>query len=240
MPILEKAVESQALTLYFQPAYRRDLNVPVHYEVLCRIQDGDQLIRAGTFWPLVERFGLQETLDKEVIRRVLEVLTQYPENSLSVNLSPVSVAAPAFLSWLVDNLKKHPITLRKRLLIEVPETILRSGNATLNNLLKAVDPVGCLVGVDRFGLLASAIGQINELPLAFVKLDRRFVTGIAESRENRLYIQTLQGICAANELTLFAEGVEEQEELSTLQQLNIEGFQGFLLGRPEQTFIKEQ
>ncbi len=232
LPVLEAAVESDDLVLFFQPAYWEDMSKPHHFEVLCRIRDGNTYCDAGVFWPLVERFGLNETVDRAVIERVLAVLERHKDIRLSLNLSAATLKQKAFREWLGQMFEKHSAETLRRLIIELPERVFRHVDTVVKPLIGIARRHAVEIAIDRFGLMATSMSYVNDLDIDIVKLDRRFINGIADSSENRFYVQTLNGICTTCEVFMFCEGVERTEDMDALKALAIKGYQGYLLGKP--------
>ena len=232
LPVLESAVEGDDLHLFYQPAFLNGQDTAHHYEVLCRIKDGERYVDAGVFWPLVERFGLYETVDRVVVGRVLTLLRANTLLRLSLNLSAATVKSDEFRAWLDETLGDEAEEVRQRLIIELPERLFRHVDTVVKPFIFIARKHLVEVAIDRFGLMATSMAYIHELDIDIVKLDRRFVHRVADSSENRFYLQTMIGICESCNVTMICEGVEREEDLDVLKSLNAGGFQGFLLGKP--------
>jgi len=77
------------------------------------------------------------------------------------------------------------------------------------------------------------IAHLDELALSYVKLDRRFTQSIDSEQPDRFYLITLVNLCAQNDVTLIAEGVERASQLSALQEFGLSHFQGYHFGLPK-------
>lgn len=90
--------------------------------------------------------------------------------------------------------------------------------------------IGVHLYLDDFGTGYSSLGQLQNLPISTVKLDRSFVQSTEDG--SHAIVEATKVICEKMGLTLVAEGVEEQRQLSYLQECKYEFAQGFLFSKP--------
>lgn len=232
LAILESALKDRSLQIFYQAVYVGSYSRPNHYEALCRLDVDGELMCAGAFWPLVERFGLCEKMDKAVIDLCFQELSEKPELCLSLNISLASILNPSFMTWFERRIRDLVPTLRARLIVEVPESILRHASVGFKPLVKTMKHYGLKISIDRFGLMSTSMASIQNVDIDFIKLDRRFIVDIIDNSDSRLYVQTLSGIAHSCDIALIMEGLESQAEFSALEALNVDGMQGFLLAQP--------
>lgn len=230
-PVLLSALDSSDITFNYQPAFYNDEKTPHHFEVLCRIKDGEHLVSAGVFWPLVERFGLNEAFDRYVFEHVSK-LVQYEKPAVfSLNVSLLSLRSFEFRVWLLEELVRLK-GLGSRFILELPSSMFAGMDAPLLQWLNQLSSLGVALNIDSFGLHTDSIVALRKLPINFVKLDRRYVTDIHKSVDNQFYVQMLTGVCDACGVKMIAEGVESEQDLIALRSLGVKGFQGFYFGKP--------
>jgi diguanylate cyclase (GGDEF)-like protein len=232
LPLIENALNREDIDLHLQPVFWGGENKLDHYEVLCRLRVKGEIVSAGVFWSLAERFGLSMALDKAVLGKALALLERRQDIILSVNLSVKSLRQEAFMRWLEVQLKEQRNGICKRLILEFPENLMWQSQASVDELSKLATQNQCSVSVDRFGLRATSMARIQTLRPRLVKLDARFVAGIAKSGESKIYTQSLLAACDTVQIQLFAEGIEDQADLAELKNIGVAGFKGYLLGRP--------
>jgi EAL domain-containing protein (putative c-di-GMP-specific phosphodiesterase class I) len=90
---------------------------------------------------------------------------------------------------------------------------------------------GFRLSIDDFGTGHSALAQLKRLPVDELKIDKAFVTNIADSRDEAV-VRTSIELANKFELTAVAEGVEDEACLVRLQQLGCETAQGFYISKP--------
>ena len=240
LPILEGTIEHKTLEFMFQEQFWGDsdesasssLRLPI-YEVFSRLRVGDELISAGIFWPLVERFRLEETLDRLVIERILGVLSQQERICLSVNVSFVASSRSEFHHWLGEYLSSFDRSITSRLTLEFPERVLCQSIAVFRHLVPMLKSASVSICVTRFGLMPSSIGYLQELNVDSVKIDRRFIFDIYRHQANRFYVKILIQVAHSFSLKIYADGVEQLEDQAILHEMGINGMQGYLLSEPQ-------
>ncbi len=231
LTFLQNVVDQQALQLHFQPVVAADGKTVIHLEAFARIADDDQVLNAGVFWPLVERYGFVEAMDKAVVSRVLSQLSETPQLRVCVNLSPQSVMSTDFTAWLLCQLEAFPEGI-DRLTVELPEKVLRLPLAKVKAFVEALQRCGATVSLDHFGVTPSSLGVLQSLSFDFVKIDSRFSFALQEHTENRFYIKSLLQIAHSCDVKVLAEGLEHEQDWQALLALGIDGGQGYFFAAP--------
>ncbi|MFL0810562.1 MAG: EAL domain-containing protein [Agarilytica sp.] len=232
LQILQYALQNQALYLHFQPVLSRKPQELWHHEVFARIEDEGQLLNAGVFWPLVERYHLEEEMDKVICAKAIEFLAQNEEYELCVNLTPQSLCNEGFAFWLGALLDSSGV-VANRLTCEFPEKILQFPVESIKSFLSPLKERGVHVSLDHFGVTPSALGSLQSLAFDYVKIDRRFTLDLEEHSENVFYIKSLLQIAHSCDVKVFADGVENQEDWDLLEGLGLDGVQGYLFAAPK-------
>lgn len=218
---------------HYQPIYRL---LPANgtslfaNEVFVRVEMEGSIISAGTFMPMAERFGLLLELDRLIIERALtNIKADHPD--LVLNLSTYSLQNQDFHDWLVAFLRAHQEHAH-RIVFELQEHAVHLAYEQVKLLVDTGNQLGYRFSVDHFGTSSAAFGYLQSLDLHFIKIDRSFVTNIDGQTDNQFFVQSVVQIAAARDMQVIAEGVEREEELETLRNLNVNGVMGYLLGRP--------
>ena len=92
--------------------------------------------------------------------------------------------------------------------------------------------LGVRLAIDDFGTGYSSLAQLQRLPLDTLKIDRSFVAGLGECRDAEAIATSIIAMAHAVELSVIAEGVENERQLAVLQRLGCDQAQGFYFGRP--------
>ena len=98
--------------------------------------------------------------------------------------------------------------------------------------LTAIKQLGVRIAIDDFGTGYSSLAHLQQFPVDALKIDRSFISGLSQNKEGETLIHTLVQLGKALSIETFAEGIEEQQELSLLREEDCDSGQGFLFARP--------
>jgi diguanylate cyclase (GGDEF)-like protein len=231
--LLNDGLQDGALALYAQPVMRLGDGTALHHEVLVRLHSDGELLPAGGFMPMAERFGLASAVDRAVIGAVLLRLPELPaEQCLAVNLSPSSLADAPFLQWLEDRLAAQP-ALAARLTFEVPEYGAARHLPALRRLSGLLSRTGSGLGLDHFGRGFNPFGYLAGLKLRYIKVDGRYTHALPQDSDSRFFVRTLREVAHGLDCLIVAETVEDAAQLAAVGELRMDGAQGYHLARPQ-------
>lgn len=230
--LLDEALNQRRFELYFQPVVAsQDTTLVLHYKVLSRLIDEQgQAIPAGRFLPWLERFGWAARLDRLMLDKVLEQMTDHPA-SLALNLSSATLTNPQALGKILDILRAHS-SFGPRLTLEIGEEQLPE-QAKLEDLTRRLRAIGFSLSLQHFGGRFSMIGNLARLGLAYLKIDGVYIRAIDQESDKRLFIEAIQRAAHSIDLPLIAERVETEGELSVIREMGVYGVQGQLFGEPK-------
>jgi EAL domain-containing protein (putative c-di-GMP-specific phosphodiesterase class I) len=118
------------------------------------------------------------------------------------------------------------------LTIEITETTLMSDVEQTARRLAAVKQLGVRVAIDDFGTGYSSLAHLQRFPVDALKIDRSFISGLKRNKEGETLIHTLVQLGKALAIETFAEGIEEQDELTLLRGEQCDSGQGYLFAKP--------
>jgi EAL domain-containing protein (putative c-di-GMP-specific phosphodiesterase class I) len=118
------------------------------------------------------------------------------------------------------------------LTIEVTESVLmRDVDATVRRL-NTIKQMGTRIAIDDFGTGYSSLAYLQQFPVDALKIDRSFIANMSRSAESGALIHTLVQLGKTLNLETVAEGIEDQEQVTTLLREDCDSGQGFLFSRP--------
>ncbi|MBA1245892.1 cyclic di-GMP receptor LapD [Pseudomonas japonica] len=228
--LLDDALQSSRLQLFFQPVVNAADNTPMHHKVLSRVLDAQgQAVAAGRFLPWIERFGWSSRLDLTMLRLVITHLQARP-GVLALNLSAATLDDPQALNRIFDVLNQYA-SLGPRLIFEIGEEQLPE-QQVLEQVTRRLHALGFGLALQHFGGRFSMIGNLAHLGLAYLKVDGSYIRAIDQENHKRLFIEAIQRAAHSIDLPLIAERVETEGELAVIREMGIEGVQGRLIGEP--------
>lgn len=248
LTFLADRIRALELTLLVQKAVDcREPNKLLHNEALIQLSgENDKVYSAGQFMGSAEQLGMTGEIDRFVLNSVVKLLQeraqQNPElqETFAINLSVSALTDKDFTAWMLEKLDElpgpdsaHQGVAPKRLILEVSEAVAINNLELLRDLSQQLRKRGHGLGLDHFGRGFSHFGYLNTLKPDYVKIDRAYTTGIESTPDNQFFVNTLCTICRNLEITVIALAVENQSQWDCLRNLNVDGIQGYVIGRPE-------
>jgi EAL domain-containing protein (putative c-di-GMP-specific phosphodiesterase class I) len=118
------------------------------------------------------------------------------------------------------------------LMIELTESVVVESFADTKIKMQELIELGVRISMDDFGTGYSSLSYLSELPFHELKIDQSFVRNLFNDHKNSSITKTIIAMAKSLELVVLAEGVEEQEQLVFLDELNCSLFQGYLFSEP--------
>lgn len=228
-----RALDDRRIVLAYQPVVCARTRETRYYETLLRMYDDQGALRsAGEFVPVLEKLGLIRLLDLRALELAATDLRRHPDIALAVNVSSMTVIDPTWMRTLVS-LVKGSRTLAERLTVEITETAALEDFDVTARFISTVRDLGCKVALDDFGSGYTSFRHMKSLTVDVVKIDGAFVTDIANSQDNQLFVRTLLGLAEGFGLKTVAECIESEEDARILTQEGADFLQGWHLGRPD-------
>jgi EAL domain-containing protein (putative c-di-GMP-specific phosphodiesterase class I) len=174
-------------------------------------------------WALLEALShLREWIDRGVC----------PDSaSMSVNVSPRQLHDPNFTSAVSEALTRSRIEPRQ-LWLEVTEGVMIAEPDQALVTLRRLNTLGVRVAIDDFGTGYSSLSLLQRFPIQRLKIDRAFISGLADDVNSRSLVKTIIAMADALGLDTVAEGVESIRQLQSLADLRCAKAQGFLISHP--------
>jgi diguanylate cyclase (GGDEF)-like protein len=222
----------------FVPYYEQQIDIQtgklVGFEMLARWQSPDfGLVTPEMFIPLAEEIGVIGELSENLIRQALQDAKSWDEElTLSVNISPIQLRDPWFAQKLLRLLTEAGFP-PYRFEIEITESCLHENIAVVRAIITSLKNQGIKISLDDFGTGYSSLAQLRALPFDRLKIDRSFVTELASEGANSQLVSAIVALGRGLGLPIVAEGIENSEALTVLQQLGDLKGQGYHYGRPE-------
>lgn len=232
---INEVVRAGKLVLHVQPVV--DAHVPetiLHQEVLVRIPGQDNtLLPARMFMPMAEQLDIALQIDRAVLTQVMEYLSRgLMTTPIAVNLSIASLRDPGFADWLFGKLAKIPGDAQ-RIEFEFSEFMAVRELDRLRDFATRLRKLGHGFGLDHFGRGFSAFGYLQSLRPDYVKIDGSYTEMVTQDRDSQFFLRTLSSVAHSLDITVIVEAVENQEQWAIMKELNVDGVQGYAVGRPQ-------
>ncbi|MFZ5428488.1 MAG: putative bifunctional diguanylate cyclase/phosphodiesterase [Thermodesulfobacteriota bacterium] len=235
---LRKALSRREFVLHYQPRVDVFTGAVTGMEALARwvLPDGS-IVPPSEFIPVAEETGLIVQLGEWVLEEACRQTRLWTQEGLgglkvSVNLSPVQLEQPGLAAKIGTVLERTGLA-PGQLEVEVTESLFLKGFETARASLSSLAETGVAVALDDFGTGYSSLAYLKRLPISTLKIDKSFVDGLPDDKDDAAIVTSIVSIAANLKLDVVAEGVETLEQLEFLRGLDCcGGFQGYLFARP--------
>jgi diguanylate cyclase (GGDEF)-like protein/PAS domain S-box-containing protein len=236
---LRKAIDAHQLVLHYQPIISLADNRISGFEALLRWNHPERgLIPPGEFIPVAEGSDLIVLLGRWVLIEACRQMAEWQKGfasilplAINVNVSARQLTDPRLVEDVRFALAESGLK-PESLALEVTESsIMGNANLTLATLnrLKAMN---VRLEIDDFGTGYSSLSYLQRLPFDSLKIDRSFVRGLGDGNGSKDIVRAILELAHSLRLRVIAEGVETEEQLCSLRQLDCDFIQGFLFSKP--------
>ncbi len=230
---LREAIERNELELHYQPIIDLKRNVITGFEALTRWRHPVKgMVPPAVFIPVAEDSGLILLLGAWALREACRNAAQWPHNlKIAVNLSPVQFSTPNLFNVIESTLAETGLE-PQRLELEITERIFMDNSEKTLSILHRLKKLGVCISMDDFGTGYSSLSYLRSFPYDKIKVDRAFVSDLADGTEHVVIVQAVVSIARALGMTTTAEGVETAGQKEFLAALGCNEGQGYLFSRP--------
>ena len=235
---LHRALERGELRLFFQPIVGLSDARCVGAEALVRWQHPERgLIGPFEFIPLAEETGLIVEMGwwiiEEAARNAARWQLEHSEPfQVSINLSARQLVQPDLADRVAEVIADSGVR-PSSLCFEITESVLMDDAETVIDVISRVRALGVEFAIDDFGTGYSSLGYLKRFPVDAVKIDRSFVSGLGTDPGDAAIVSAVIGLAHALGLRVTAEGVETQEQLAALIDLECDEAQGYFFLPPQ-------
>ncbi|MES9858926.1 MAG: bifunctional diguanylate cyclase/phosphodiesterase [Sedimenticola sp.] len=233
---LADAVESHQMEVFFQPKVSLQSGKPVGAEALIRWNSPSRgLVGPDLFIPVAESLGILKPLTQWMLNSALRLSGDWTDKwgqlEVSINIPAGLLIQPDFIDIVksVEGLwQPHNITL----CLEVLEKSFISDVESCFEALKRLREMGVKIAIDDFGTGYSSLSYFRDIPADELKIDQSFVFGLLNDQANAHIVSLIIDLAHRFDLTVVAEGVENQETLDAIKALGCDVVQGYLYSKP--------
>jgi diguanylate cyclase (GGDEF)-like protein len=236
---LRQALERQEFRLEYQPIVALKSGHVAGFEALLRWEHPEYgLTKPDGFLEIATELGLMTKIGEWSLRETCRQLTvwhaEFPQIrplTVSVNFS-LRQFADADLAALVNDVLLANGVDASSLKIEITESDIMQNPEAVTEVLKQLESQRIQTCLDDFGTGYSSLSYLQQLPIAFLKIDQSFVRRLGADDDALAIVKTI--IVLAHQLgrQVIAEGVETAEHLTILRALGCEYGQGYWFAKP--------
>ena len=235
-------LQDRGFRLHYQLQYDRNGRIR-GMEALLRLPDSNLgYVSPDRFVPIAEENGLIHPLGKWVIEEACRqsmIWNSHLESPvrIAVNVSPLQLMRSDFATEVRQAISKSGID-PAWLEMEITERVVLNFDEVAKRMEQLAE-LGIRFAVDDFGTGYSSLQHLNRLPISTLKIDRAFVQQLSDSSRSYPIVKAIIAMGHSLKMQIIAEGVEHEDQMRVLHDLNCDCIQGFLLSRPSPPEIIE-
>jgi diguanylate cyclase (GGDEF)-like protein len=242
---LRRALERNEFLLHYQPKVDIGSGRIIGMEALLRWQQPDkELTEPAQFIALAEEPGLIVPIGEWVLKTACARNQSWREQGLPPLRMAVNLSARQFAHEnLFQNVARalHETGLDPAALeLEITESMVMHDPERAVKVLSRLKDMGVYISIDDFGTGYSSLSYVKRFPLDSVKIDRSFIRDIPGDADDVAITRAIIAMAHSLRLTVIAEGVENEEQLSLLREHGCDEMQGFYFSKalPEDEFLR--
>jgi EAL domain-containing protein (putative c-di-GMP-specific phosphodiesterase class I) len=184
---------------------------------------------------IAEQAGFVKSLSRWVVRSVVRDLLTFSQAGLTfniaINISADDVLDSTLLTY-IESLLSEAGFGNERILLELTERVIVKNPDTAIASLNAFKNAGFKIAIDDFGTGYSSLSYLTKLPIDILKIDRSFVCDLTRDASLQAICNTIIKLASDLNMTVVAEGIEDQNSMEILRELGCQWGQGYFICKP--------
>lgn len=234
---LESSLKNKDFFLMYQPRMNVKTGRISTFESLVRLKHPELgVLNPGEFIKIAEETGDIVPLGEWILSESLQTLKNLhmsgkKDLKVSVNVSVRQLYHSHLDQTIKAMLQQYQLS-PSSLELEVTESMLINDDQELSNVLKNLRALGVSLSIDDFGTGNSSISYLKRLSVDVLKIDRSFITGLPGAKENAAITSAMINLAHDLKIKVVCEGIETEEELATIIEMNSDEVQGYFISYP--------
>lgn len=234
---LEQALSHKEFELFYQPKVNMQTHEVIGLEALIRWRHPKKgILSPGHFLSELHHHPLMVRLGDWVLNTAMAQMSEWHEQGISlivsVNVDPMQMVQPDFVTKLQQLLIHYPTLGSQSLELEILETSAIEDMTHVSALLHSCKQLGVRIALDDFGTGYSSLSYLKRLPVDMIKIDQAFVRDMLEDADDRSILQGIVGLAEAFNRQVIAEGVETDAHAQLLIEMGCSLGQGYAIAKP--------
>ncbi|NVK88072.1 MAG: EAL domain-containing protein [Gammaproteobacteria bacterium] len=235
---LQLAVESNQFELYFQPIIDTEHKKVIKAEALIRWNHPQRgLVGPAEFIEAAEKNSMILAIGKWVLHNAFghcvewQKQPQLSDVGVTVNLSAHQFYDEDLIAKITKAIAKTGLDER-HITLEITETTLMENADDIIERLNTLHSLGLDLAIDDFGTGYSSLAYLKRFPVSTLKVDRSFVSDIEVDDDDKVITQAIINLGQSLNKKVIAEGIESQQQLSTINEFGCTHIQGYYYAKP--------
>jgi diguanylate cyclase (GGDEF)-like protein/PAS domain S-box-containing protein len=232
---LRRAIELDEFELHYQPLVELESGRMLGVEALIRWFHPERgLVMPDEFIPLAERTGAIQQITEWVVAEACRQMALWQAEGLDIYVSvnlPARFWRPTAMHSVMSMIEAFGVS-PERLMVEITESAVMDSHQNTDAIIDQLRRRGVQVAIDDFGTGHSSLARLNQMAVTTLKIDRSFVSNIAEDQHSAVLVGGIVDLARSLGLSPLAEGVETAEQRDFLVGRGCEMGQGYFFSKP--------
>lgn len=234
---LRRALEKEEFVLYYQPQILLPHGEIVACEALVRWQHHDMgLIPPDKFIPLSEETGLIIPMGEWILRTACKQWVSWDNQGLGLRKIAVNLSGRQIqqkdLPQMIERVLSETKCPATALELEITESFMMQQPEEAIAVLHQLRDLGIELSIDDFGTGHSSLSYLKRFPIHRLKIDRSFISDMEHNADDHAIVKTIIAMGHSLNLKITAEGIETEEQKTSLAELHCDEAQGYLFSKP--------
>ncbi|KTF17933.1 EAL domain-containing protein [Pseudoalteromonas sp. H105] len=233
--VINEVIEEKRVHLVMQNIMPIGKSAKAYAEIQVRFKTEEgQVLPTASFLAMAEKLDMAIEIDRLIIDTSLEKIKSrnFSEKYFGINVTASSAHNDQFVIWLERRLLKDT-NIASKLIFEVSEFGLQQNIKASKRFIDMVHRVGARITVERFGVGLTSFKFFRDLKPDFIKMDASYTRGLEEDKNNQYFMRLMVDLAHRIGVSVFAEGIESQEEKHIVETLCLDGVQGYYIEKPK-------
>lgn len=241
---VKRALEEGEFTIYLHFYVRADTFQVIGAEALSRWNHPTRgFLEPDSFIGLMEKEGMISQLDFYGLDKVCAFLERIFRKGtrdffISCNFSRQTFSRPDFTRQCREIIEKYEFP-REMLVLELTESVSAPNVGRIYENMVKLRQYGVRIMLDDFGEGFATFSDLRKYPVSGVKLSKSLVDDIKEEKGQAI-LQAVVQVGRSMELMVLAEGVEDDEQVHLLQEMDCDIIQGYKFYYPVPEEVAEE
>ncbi|HEC06079.1 MAG TPA: EAL domain-containing protein [Thiolapillus brandeum] len=233
---LHQALRQGEFELHYQPQVQLDAGAVTSCEALIRWNSPSLgAVPPQDFLPIAERSELINRIGEWVIEEACRQRQAWLDLGIDIRID-INLSGRQFFNHdiftLIENTLQRYGQDHGGLGIELTEQVLIEASDSTLKGLERLHRRGTKISLDDFGTGYSSLSYLKRFPVDVLKIDREFISGAPNDRNDRSIMEAIIAVGHALGLEVLAEGVETRQQADLARELGCDIGQGYLFQKP--------
>ncbi len=245
---IKEGIKQKEFKVFYQPKYSKSGNL-IGAEALARWVKADgTVLPPSEFIEFAEKNGLIVAITDLIVDEVCKDALSWIRKAksdfvVSINITSEHITNSKLIQKLTEKIASFQVPT-KHIEFEITESmVIEDYNKAVENI-ELLKSYGIKVSMDDFGTGYSSLNYLKMLPIDIIKIDKSFIDSINCDEKDKVLLENIIHLAHGFQLVVIAEGIESEEQLKILKEMQCDMFQGYYFGKPvnksdfERMFLK--